>query len=186
MQSVKLLTFDETDVMLSSIDSHYDANFEYSENLNYAFGVTAYDSNPESIDDPTIGLIKPYYKSWGIIPGGGVHFEPLPTRPCTNAELHIKNETDPDSKFFKPHANSVGDMTFYSKKLKCLDVESIRVQGDYNSPTTRSFVLLFEKCNNATFQGVCKSEEQIKNWLARKFVVINVNQQRFRTREYEY
>lgn len=57
MQSVKLLTFDDTDVMLSAIDSHYDANFEYSENLNYAFGVTAYDSNPESIDDPTIGLL---------------------------------------------------------------------------------------------------------------------------------
>jgi len=57
MQSVKLLTFDDTDVMLSAIDSNYDANFEYSENLNYAFGVTAYDSNPESIDDPTIGLL---------------------------------------------------------------------------------------------------------------------------------
>lgn len=128
MQSIKLLTFDETDVMISARDSYFDSNFEYSENLNYAFGITAYDSNPEPIEDPSIGVLKAYYKSWGIKAGiGGVDFEPLPTRQCTNAELHIKNETDPESKFFKPHPNSIGDLSFYSKKLKCLDVDHVRV-----------------------------------------------------------
>ena len=45
MQSVKLLTFDETDVMVSSRDSFFEASETYSENLAYAFGITAYDSN---------------------------------------------------------------------------------------------------------------------------------------------
>ena len=52
MQSIKLLTFDETDVMVSSRDSFFDPDYVYSEDLYYAFGLTAYDSNPEPIEDP--------------------------------------------------------------------------------------------------------------------------------------
>ena len=62
----------------------------------------------------------------------------------------------------------------------------MKVQGDYNSPTTRSFVLLFERCDNSTFtDGVCKSNEYITQWLRRKFVVINANMERFSTRRFD-
>ena len=55
-------------------------------------------------------------------------------------------------------------------------MDSIQVQGDYNSPATRSFVLLFERCDNETFTGgVCKSDEEITAWLARKFIVVAFN-----------
>ena len=134
MQSVKLLTFDETDVMISARDSFFDADHKYSRNLSYAFGITAYDSNTESIDDPTYGEIKPYYKSWGLKETAGVHFEPLLMRNCSQAELHINNQTDIKSQFFQPHSNSATDLAFYHKKLKCLDMEAIEVQGNYNSP----------------------------------------------------
>ena len=67
LQSIKLLTFDETDVMVSQRDSFYSSDFTYSNGLAFAFGVTAYDSETESIEDPTIGVLKPYYKSWGLI-----------------------------------------------------------------------------------------------------------------------
>ena len=151
--------------------------------MQYAFGITAYDSNQEPIEDPSIGVLKPYYKSWGI-KGPGVDFEELPTRNCTEAELHINGQTDPDSRFFKPHHSHVGDIEYYYKKLKCLDVDKIEVQGDYNSAKTRSFVLLFEKCNNDTYTGpgTCKSEDEIKTWLARKFIFIALNNVRFSTR----
>ena len=68
-------------------------------------------------------------------------------------------------------------MSFYYKKLKCLDIDKVKVQGDYNSPTTRSFVLLFEKCNSEKYKGpgVCKSDAEIKAWLARKFILILQN-----------
>ena len=94
----------------------------------YAFGITAYDSNPEPIEDPTIGVLKPYYKSWGIKETlNGVDFEPLPTRNCTQAELHINNQSDPNSLFYIPHPNSARDLSFYNKKLKCLDMDSVVV-----------------------------------------------------------
>ena len=57
MQSIKLLTFDETDIMISSRDSYFEADEVYSKNLFYAFGLTSYDSNPEPIEDSTIGTL---------------------------------------------------------------------------------------------------------------------------------
>ena len=60
------------------------------------------------------------------------------------------------------------------------------MQGDYNSPRARSFVLLFERCNNETYTGgVCKSDEYITSWLRRKFVVVNANMERFATRQFD-
>ena len=92
MMSIKLEQFDETDIMVSQIDAYFDADYEYSKGMMFAFGLTAYDSNQEPIEDPSIGVLRPYYKSWGIKSGiGGVDFELLPTRPCTEAELHINN-----------------------------------------------------------------------------------------------
>ena len=63
---LKLLEFEDTDLMYSARDSFFDSDFVYSEDLWYAFGVTAYDSNTESIEDPSIGTLRPYYKSWGL------------------------------------------------------------------------------------------------------------------------
>lgn len=94
----------------------------------YAFGITAYDDNPEPIEDPSIGVLKPYYKSWGLKEGGGVHFEPLPERNCTKSELHVDedgDESEHGSLFYKPHPNSETNLNFYNKKLKCLDMETI-------------------------------------------------------------
>ena len=93
--------------MVSQRDSFFDTDYIVKQNLQYAFGITEYDSNPEPIEDPSYGVLRAYYKSWGINKTViGVYFEELPSRPCTASELNIKNETDPESKFFRPHANS--------------------------------------------------------------------------------
>ena len=39
-------------------------------------------------------------------------------------------------------------------------------------------------CNNATMNGTCKSEEEIKKWLEPKYIVIYQNMQRFQSRIY--
>lgn len=106
-------------------------------------------------------------------------------RECTEAELHINGQSDPDSKFFKPHKNSSKDLALYYRKLKCLDTPKIEVQGDYNSPKARSLALIFEKCNSSTFTGTCQSEEAISEWLVRKFIILNMNQMRFSTQEFD-
>ena len=49
----------------------------------------------------------------------------------------------------------------------------------------RQFILLFEKCDNATFDGVCKSEEEITDWIRRKFVIVIYNSQKFSSKDYE-
>ena len=184
MQSIKLFTFDETDIMVSQRDAYFDSDYIYSKDLMYSFGMTDYDKNPEPIEDPSYGVIKPYYKSWNIKEDGIVDFEELPTRKCSEHEFHINGKTDPKSKFFKPSKSHERDIARLHRKLKCLDVAYLEVQGDYNTYKARQFVLLFEKCDNATFQGVCKSEEQIKTWLARKFIFITLNNVRFSTKEF--
>ena len=90
MQTIKLFSFDETDIMISVIDSNFDADHVFSKGLMFAFAITIYDSNPYSIEDPSIGTLNAYYKTWGLDPEhGGVKFEKVPTRNCTEAELHI-------------------------------------------------------------------------------------------------
>ena len=96
-------------------------------------------------------------------------------------ELQIDEENglDHTSKFYNPHPGSKNDLIFYHKKLKCLDIESLTIQGDYNSQRARSFVLIFEKCDPEKFDGECKSDEYIRKWLARKFIIVNMNNNRF-------
>ena len=60
LQAIKLFTFDETDIMVSSVDAYFDSDYVYSGPLAFAFGITAYDSNPEPIEDPSYGLLKAY------------------------------------------------------------------------------------------------------------------------------
>ena len=134
----------------------------YSRGLQYAFGITAYDGNQESIEDPTIGTMKAYYKTWGLSElAADVLFEEIPSRNCTVADFHVLGQSDPESKFFKPHDNTLGDLEFYYKKLRCLETDKIEIQGDYNSPRTRSIVFSFDKCDNNTFSGICQSDEAI-------------------------
>lgn len=83
MQSIKLFTFDETDVMVSQRDAYFDSDATYSNYLNYAFGITSFDSDMEPIEDASYGTLKPYYKSWGIKDAEAVDFEEIPTRQCT-------------------------------------------------------------------------------------------------------
>ncbi len=66
--------------MVSQRDAYFDSNYEVDEQLQYAFGITAYDSNREPIEDPSYGVLKPFYKSWGIMGTSGIHWQELPTR----------------------------------------------------------------------------------------------------------
>ena len=122
----KLEKRDDTDVMISRTEDYFDASYVFDVELVKAFGITVYDGNQEPIDDDTYGRLKAEYKTWGgLIPGKSVDFERLPTRRCTEAELHINGQSDENSLFFKPQAGSVGDMSFYWKKLQCVDFDAI-------------------------------------------------------------
>ena len=90
MQSIKPINFDETDIMVSSREAYFDSDYVYSEGLTFSFALTAYDGNDEPIEDPSIGVLRPYYRTWGLKEDiVGTSFEPLNERACNKAELHI-------------------------------------------------------------------------------------------------
>ena len=111
MQAIKAAGHNGTQISYNFLDNYFGSEYETDNNLMYAFGITAYDSNPEPIEDPSIGTIKPYYKSWKN-EVRDILWTPIPARDCTRAELHIDDESDADSYFFKPNLSSKADLSF--------------------------------------------------------------------------
>ena len=185
MQLMKLLEFGDPSIMVSTRDAYFDTDHEFTTDagLQIAFAITAYDANREPIDQPEYGALKPYYKSWGIVDSNDVHFEPLAADYCTREQLGLVADADEvktgdreGSRFFATHKNAISDFTYYSKKYRCVTDDKMRIQGDYNAARTRSFVLLFEKCDEPEGSPIkCKSDAEIKEWLQRKFILLMYN-----------
>ena len=114
--------------MVSTRDAHFDQTYEFTQEsgMDVAFAITAYDSNRDPIEDPQYGVLKAYYKTWGLSTGKGVQWTELADEYCTKQELGLNNEgklienQSSSSIFFDTHKNSVSDFTYYHKKLKCL------------------------------------------------------------------
>ena len=64
----------------------------------------------------------------------------------------------------------------------CID-ENISLQGDYQSDKTSIFKIVLEICDRT--QRECKSDDEIQEWMKRKFIVVLANTQRFQTDDYE-
>ena len=173
LQFIKLINFGEPTIMVSVRDSFLDTDFEFTteDGLMIAFAITEYDDNEMPIEDPSYGQLKAYYKSWGIKENVSVDFEELPTTYCSRSQIGLPPEegevTDEAKRLFFPvHKNSIGDISYYYRKFKCVDSNFLRMQGDYNAARTRSFVIQFEKCVPTEGSDVvCKSDQEIKEWL---------------------
>ena len=66
--------------------------------------------------------------------------------------------------------------------MKCIDRELV-IYGDYNSQNTNYLSIQFEKCD-PTVRDTCKSDEEIFEWLKRKFIVTVENTNIFRMSVY--
>lgn len=82
--------------MISTKDSYFSTDDEFTteDGLMIAFTITAYDSEQESIEDPTYGNLKAYYKTWGIadqVQSEG--FEEIPLKFCSKAQLGLLEES---------------------------------------------------------------------------------------------
>jgi len=73
IQFTKLVTYDDTSIMVSSQDSYFGTDFEFNsdDGLMIAYGLTAYDSNYESIEDDDYGTLQAFYKTWGFEDANG-------------------------------------------------------------------------------------------------------------------
>ena len=85
VQFVRLVSFGDNTIMVSSRDSFFPTDFEFTtdDGLMIAFGLTAYDENYESIEDDDYGTLKAFYKTWGMKDAPGEQFTEVPTSFCT-------------------------------------------------------------------------------------------------------
>ena len=74
-------------------------------NFQLAFGITAYDGDTESVEDPRYGRIFARYYAWGL----GVKFQDIETHACTDEELGLL-ENQENSRFFEIYPNNVKDV----------------------------------------------------------------------------
>ena len=82
-----------------------------------AAAITGYDGDPNPIEDPTIGTLKMYLKTWNVYDeeNGGLSFHEIPLRPCQQSDF----DKSPESPFFEPKESSLRDLSIYGGKLKC-------------------------------------------------------------------
>ena len=76
-------------------------------------------------------------------------------------------------------------MKTYGKKLYCID-EKLKLHGDYNSEKALKVEVVFEKCNNQTIvpANTCHSDEDLKQWMMRKFIIVVQNEIQFQIVDY--
>ena len=71
---------------------------------------------------------------------------------------------------------SKAEVAVYKSKMKCLDAEDYNVWGDYNSVVAQQLSVKFKMCEDEDY---CESKEEIKKWLAGKFIVLVHNEVTF-------
>ena len=84
--------------MVSSREAYFDPDFVFKGDMAFAFGLTAYDDNEEPIEDPSIGVLRPYFKQWGMDQNLTT---PIEWRYCTKSELRRQGYDDTESPFFE-------------------------------------------------------------------------------------
>ena len=68
-----------------------------------------------------------------------------------------------------------------SKKLLCLSKEELHINGAFDSDSARQINIQLKKCHD---RPDCKSDSQIKEYFAGKFLALLYNQIRFDSRQY--
>lgn len=56
--------------------------------------------------------------------------------------------------------------------------------GNYDTSVAANLVITFDRCNNATSSVLCKSEEEITDWLRFKYIFFAYNNKRFISNEF--
>ena len=122
---------------MSVDDGYFNSSYVFSsdDGLRFAYGITAYDDNPEIVEDLDYGEVKATFRTWGEGVEGTIKKDDkaLKTHPCTEEELGLSGN---NPIFWPLHEQSARDVKLRQKKLKCTD-ERIELYGDYNSDKAR-------------------------------------------------
>lgn len=121
LQTSNFLALTDDDVI------NYDKN-----GFNIAIALSAYNSEREPFNDPSIGeLVFKHYR-WGMNADGTLYSgkSRLESHPCSLEELGL-DENKSKSRFFPINGNFEASVEFYHKKFLCLNREDLVVYGDF-------------------------------------------------------
>ena len=186
LYSKAMVLYKGTDVTIMGNNAEgaytYDNTFTADDGMFIAAALTEYDSNTDIIEDKKYGELVIQHYGWGYEGELGVKQTPLDTHYCSDAELGFAADAEVDSSIYPIFESSKKEVETWKKKFKCIPRKDIVIWGDYNSAKAQQIAVKFEMCDSTKerFAGVtCESQQDIQNWLKRKFIIILYNQIRF-------
>ena len=100
--------------------------FTTDDGFHIAAGVVSFEDDPNdgTYEDPEIGTLKFYMKSWDFndpATNGELFFNEVPIRPCQKKDFNNGEGNSLESKFYPTNEHSKRAVNLYSKSLKCID-----------------------------------------------------------------
>ena len=100
-----------------------------------AAALTEYDDEQEIIERPEYGELILEQYSWGNDGELGSKSTAIDYDYCTDEQLGLSDEASDDEPWVYPiYKSSLGEVTTWKKKFKCIKKEDMIIWGDFNSP----------------------------------------------------
>ena len=136
VQLHSLSQFGATDITTSFVEFFYDQDTLFPQEIDdlvfpsfqIAFGLAAFDEDPEPIDDPRYGRVLARTDGWGY---EGERNKELSVHRCSEEELGL-TEDKSNSRFYPLQKNFVSQLQWNSRKMFCIDDE-VHLNGDFNT-----------------------------------------------------
>ena len=182
-----MLDFGDSTILEIHNPEYFNETFEVSTSkhgFDVAFGLVGWGESEHEGDISTYGELKAFYKRWGNEgdPPGTNYFE-IKTRPCTREELGLGDDPA-ESRFYPITGFSEAFLEDYWDILQCFD-DDIVIRGSFQTYSAQSLAIQFVACdyiNNST----CKSHEEIREFMRRRFVLTYENSQIFKSDKYDH
>ena len=94
---------------------------------------------------------------------------------CSEEELGLSphaSEGDSSSFTYPIFSTSYNEVNTWKKKFRCVKKDDLEIWGDYNSAKAQQLAVKFKFCKD---RDDCHSEEETRNWLRRKYIVLIYN-----------
>ena len=185
---IKLSNLEDYKVGMYILEDHYasTATFGSADGFTIAAAITSYDGSNEDITDPEIGEIKFYLKQWDVDePNFDLRFVELENKVCQPEDFNFGNVTDEAnvSTFYPVKELSESDLKSYGpRKMRCIkNLDELKIWGDYDTNKASNLMVVFEKCDilKRPPGQKCKSETEIEEWMAFKYIVTLENERKF-------
>ena len=170
-----LINNSDITIMGSRDEGAFDHTYKFTADDGFfvAAALTEYDSNTEIIEEDKYGEMVMAYYGWGYGDSVSAGDKILSYHYCSDDELGLTR--GPNSPYPLKESD-YGSVEVWKKKFKCANPEDLKIWGDYNSVSAQQLTFQFRKCQDKTPSGdPCESDENIKAWLARKFIVLLYN-----------